>query len=352
MDLVDKMFSGLIGNQNQRSILERLASTGRVPHSLLFAGPEGVGKKLFALRIAMTLTCVDKAGALPCGKCSGCIRAANAQIPEASDKNRDAFKKVIFTDHPDVGIISAYKRLIVVDAIREMEAEANKRPFEARGRLFVIDDADKMNDAAANALLKTLEEPPPTTGIILITSRPDSLLPTIRSRCQIMRFVPVDRNETADLLASLGRLSRTDADLAAAVSGGSVGKAVSFDAESFREQRDRMRSVVEAAFIKGDVAGLLRTSELMNDAKNKDNIELALDTLELLLQDVWALKYGYDASRVRNIDIYEELKEIAGQTDKSRLVRSLEDIEEMKQNFIVNINKKIAFDALFMKMAV
>src|SRR6185436_10040923 len=104
-----------------------------------------------------------------------CHRADKFNIPKAND-NRDEFKRVFFSEHSDIGLVTAYKNNILIDAIRSLETEAHFRPYEARARFFIIDNADKMNLESSNALLKTLEEPPLTSHIFLITSRPNTLL--------------------------------------------------------------------------------------------------------------------------------------------------------------------------------
>src|SRR5687768_8954890 len=178
----------LVGNQQVKEILQRLIASGRVPNSLLFTGPEGVGKKQFALELARSLVCTGRNDHAACGHCAACSRVGEFSIP-TFEKGDDS-KHVFFSQHPDVGLVLPFRRNLNVDAIRALEREANFRPYEAQARVFIIDEADKMNDAASNALLKTLEEPPSTSHIILIASRADTLLPTIRSRCQTIRFAP------------------------------------------------------------------------------------------------------------------------------------------------------------------
>ena len=109
--------------------------------------------------------------------------------------------------------------------------EANFRPYEASSRVFIVDDADKLNDSAANALLKTLEEPPDTTYIILVTSYPDGLLPTILSRCQRLRFTPVDRRTVERFLVEEKSYSPQDASIAASLGAGGVGNVLNIDVE-------------------------------------------------------------------------------------------------------------------------
>ncbi len=342
------MFKKLVGNDTVKHTLKHLLANGRVPNSMLLAGDEGVGKRQFALEIIKSFICLDQSDGEACGVCAVCRRADVFAFPKSDDK--DAHKRIIFSDHPDVGTVIPYNRNILVDAIRHLESEANFRPYEAKVKFFIIDDADKMNDAASNALLKTLEEPPPTTHIFLITSRPDSMLPTIRSRCQMLRFAPVAGDKIEQYLIEERAFSHDEARLAARLSRGSIGRAVSVNVEKFRKSRDRMLAVVTNVIETGDRAALLRIAEEMNDAKNKDSFEDNLDTLQSLIHDVWALKVSGDASRVVNTDLLDRLATLAANSATSDMPKWLADIDVMRENFAVNINRKVAADALFIGM--
>ena len=336
------MFGKLLGNNVVKENLRRLVARGRVPHGLLFAGPDGVGKKEFALELARGLIC--KSGG--CEDCPVCSRIGVFNFPSPDDK--DEHKKVILSGHPDVGMVIPYKRNILVDAIRELEREANFRPFEGGKRIFIIEDAHKMNDNAANALLKTLEEPPPTTYLILVTSRPDSLLQTIRSRCQMIRFAPVAGAEMEPLLVSAGK-SAEDAKLAAKVSDGSVGQALAMDGGEFRAARDAMLGVIRSALVTGDIATMLRTSEQLGDAKNKDRFEENVGILQTLVRDLFAIRAG--VSEIVNLDIANDLADLAEEAGTVRLSAWQLEIEDLLASLNVNVNKRVAVDGLFVSMA-
>jgi|CXWL01.1.fsa_nt_gi DNA polymerase-3 subunit delta' len=345
------MFSKLVGNDEVKRTLGRLISVGRVPNSLILSGEDGVGKRQFALELARTFLCAEPINEAACGVCSGCVRIDSFEFPSREDKNKDEYKKVFFGGHIDVGTVVHYKRTILVDAIRDLERHANFRPYEAPARFFIIDDADKMNDESSNALLKTLEEPPPTSYIFLITSRPDSLLPTIRSRCQIIRFAPVGTPEIEKYLIGERAFTHDEARLAAKLSRGSIGRAISINVEHFRTARQRMLNVIEAAIETGDLATMLRISEELNDAKNKDNFEENLSILESLIHDVWSLKVSGDASRVVNTDLGANLRRLAQQSGNLGLPQWLGEINTLRDDLAVNINRKVAADALFVSMA-
>ena len=345
------MFTQLVGNTQAKHTLKRLIANGRLPNSLLFAGPDGVGKRQFALETARTILCREKNEEAACGVCSLCTHITDFVIPEPNDSNKDQFKRVFFGGSRDVGLLVPYKNFILVDASRDLEREVNFRPSDGPARFFIIDDADRMNENAANAILKTLEEPPTTSYIFLITSRPDSLLPTIRSRCQTLRFAPVATPEIEDYLVRERALQHHEAALAARLARGSIGRAVHLNIEQFRTQRQRMFEVVKHSISTGDRAALLKISEELNDAKNKDGFPRNIDILESLIHDVWGVASNGDTTRVANTDLANELQQLAGDVVPHRLTEWISLIEEMRLNFIVNINRRVAADALFVTMA-
>jgi DNA polymerase-3 subunit delta' len=343
------MFDNLIGNSHIKEILKRLIKERRVPNSLLFAGEEGIGKSRFALELAKSFVCQKPSGGEACDRCAVCRRADRFAFPKADD--RDAHKRVIFSELADIGMVIPFGRNILVDAIRDLEREANFRPYEANARFFLIDQADKMNAEAANALLKTLEEPPATSYILLITSRPLKLLPTIRSRCQTLRFAPIRTTEIKDYLLSTKKFAPEDAGLLAKLSHGKLGYALDLDLEKFRTQREAMLKVLESLISIKDRAALLKTAEEMTDAKNKDDYENYLKILQSLIHDVWTLKLGAVEETILNSDLSNHLKRFAERAESRNLSAWLSEIETMREQFAVNINRKIATDALFMQMA-
>ena len=345
------MFDKFIGNAPVKAILRRMLAAKRVPHSLILAGADGIGKKQFALELAKSFVCREPQNFEACDRCVACVRADRFDLPK-SDKKED-YEKVFFSGHADVGQVVPFKNSILVNAVRELEREANFRPYEAAARFFIIDDAEKLCTGkanAANALLKTLEEPPPTAYIFLVTSRPDALLPTILSRCQTVRFAPVPAKEIETHLLSTKKFAPDDAELIAGLAGGSIGRALETDAGKFRAGRDAMLRVLDSLLIKEDRAALLRAAEDMNDAKNKDDYDATLQILETLIHDVWTLRIG-GAAQIVNADIRNQLQKLAERTDARRLAAWLAQIEQMRENFNVNLNRKIATDALFMQMA-
>lgn len=343
------MFEDLIGNTQAKETLRRLIAAERVPNALLFSGVEGVGKKAFALEIAKAFVCRDPEGFSACAACHACSRVGTFTLP-TSDK-KDDYKQVFFTEHPDVGLVIPFNKNILVDAIRELEREAYFRPFEAPARVFIIEDADKMNDAASNALLKTLEEPASTSYIFLISSRPDSMLQTIHSRCQVIRFACLDAKEIEKFLLKTGKISPVDAGLISRLCSGSIGRALSMDVEKFYAQRETMMRVLQSVITNEGRSALLQAAESMNDPKNKDAYETALETLQALIRDLWILKIGGHGEEIGNFDLAARLEKLAALARTDQLAGWIEEIELLRESLAVNINKKIATSALFARMA-
>jgi len=345
------MFDKLIGNNQIKTIFQHLLKNQRLPNSLLLTGENGVGKKLFALELAKSFACRTPQNGEACDDCGACHRADKFNLPKVTDKNKDEFKRVFFSEHSDIGIVTAYKNNILIDAIRALEVESNFRPYEAKARFFIIDNADKMNTEASNALLKTLEEPSLTSHIFLVTARPNTLLQTIRSRCQTVRFAPIEADKIESHLLQTKKFAPDDAKLLSKLSGGSIGRALNLDLDKFRSQRETMLKALESLIVSRNRATLLQITEEMNDAKNKDFYLEYLDIFQTLIHDVWTLCLNKTAQNLVNSDLIIQLSALAKTAKKDKLSSWLTQIETLRQKFSVNLNKKISTDALFMRMA-
>jgi DNA polymerase-3 subunit delta' len=248
-------------------------------------------------------------------------------------------------------MVVAPKRVLLVDQMRAIEREANFRPYEGKARVFLIEDADKLNDSSANALLKVLEEPPDTSHIVLLTARPAMLLATIRSRCQMLRFSPLTSAEIETHLLENKIAVASEATTLARIARGSLGRAVEQDFQEFKVQRAAMLKVLEALAAGDDRIQLLRSAEEQNAAPVKDEFESRLDILETLIRDAWMLSLEAPSDRVVNHDLLPQLERISKRLNGLRPGGWISQIEEMREQLIVNINRKAATDALFLTMA-
>lgn len=342
------MFARLVGNQRAQDTLRRMLAGRRVPGALLFAGEEAVGKKLFAVELAKALNCLNPQGVEACDKCSACLRIP--RFAESPTDPKEKGKRIAWSGHQDVGIVRLEKAVITVEQARDIDRETNYRPLEGKARVFIIDDAEKMNDAASNALLKTLEEPAPTSHIILVSARPSNLLTTIRSRCQIIRFAPLATEEIENYLVQKKIRAGEEARLAAHLARGRLGLALDFNLDAYREAREAMLSVLDALQGQRDRVRLLRAAEELTDAKRKEDYEPRLDVLETLIHDAWLLSLNPQA-KIVNEDIRERLSRLGAQLDSRHAADWMTRIQNLRGQLAVNINRRVATDALFLSMA-
>jgi DNA polymerase-3 subunit delta' len=344
------MFSKLIGNEEVKDTLRKLLAGGRLPGSLLFTGEDGIGKKLFALELGKALNCRNRAGLEACDECSSCKRIDNSTFPPFTDAD-DNKERMIWSEHADIAMVRPYKQIIRVKPMRELEREANFRPFEGAKRVFIVEDADYMNDQAANALLKTLEEPPETSHLILTTTNPMALLATIRSRCQMIRFAPIPASEIEHFLIQQANSPADDAKLLARTSQGSLGRALAADVDDYRDRRESMLAILKSLTLTGDRAHLLQASEELAAAKDRSDYEQSLDVLETLIRDAWGLALGRPDDAVINNDRIKDLNRIASELTSEKAAAWLSTIEELRGALEVNINRRIASDGLLVSMA-
>ncbi|MFL6230091.1 MAG: ATP-binding protein [Pyrinomonadaceae bacterium] len=343
------MFDRLVGNNRAKEVLRRMLAQRRVPGALLFAGEESVGKFQFAVELAKALNCLHPQGVEACDRCAACKRIPHFAPSPSDNEEKKSF--IAWSEHPDVAVVRREMSVITVHQARRVERETNFRPKEGRERVFIIDNADRMNEQASNALLKTLEDFAPTSHLILVTARPASLLTTIRSRCQTVRFAPLTAEEIEAHLTSRKLRVGDDARLVARLARGRLGEALELNPEEYRERRTVMLGVLESLLATpADVARLLRATEELSDAKRKDDFASQLDMLSTLVHDAWLLSLDARAEVV-NDDIRERLARLAADMTNARATRWLSRIEELRAQLAVNVNRRAATDALFLSMA-
>jgi DNA polymerase-3 subunit delta' len=338
-------FAEVLGHERLKELLARAVARGRVPPALLFSGPEGVGKKALALVLARTLLC-ERAAPEACGACTHCRRLARA-MEHVPAQRREALEqpdepsRLNLRLHPDLLLVEAWRTGIKIEQVREAAREIGGLPFEARARVAIFDDAHLMTEPAANSLLKSLEEPPASSHIVLVTHAPQALLPTIRSRCQVLRFNRLPTPLLERHLASRG-LGAAEAHLRAALATGSLGAALAFESEAYRALRDDLLGLLEAA----QRASPLERMEAAERLAEQDDPVLALTTLRSLLRDVAVLAAGAGAALVLNADALERLSALA----RGRLGRSAaaaaEAAGEAGLALRANANKLLTFDVL------
>jgi DNA polymerase-3 subunit delta' len=335
-------FDNIIGHDLQKNLLRRAIAEERVSHSYLFSGLDGVGKRLVALGFAKILNCLtlvsttdvdsNKAGC----DCNSC-------------------RKIDKGIHPDVFVIE-YKGLrdIKVDQIREdVEDRLYFKPFEGRYKVAIVDEADRMSHSAQNAFLKTLEEPPDESIIILLTSSPQSLLPTIRSRCQSLRFEGIPIELIVEELKTRRGLSGEESTMIAFLSEGSLGRALNLDDKILSDRNELINrlSRVETDFassVLGVVESILRGSS--NDDNEK--LKIYLEFILLWLRDLISVKVGLDEDLLMNKHLISVSREYAGRYSLEKILEKLNFAEQVSNSILrLNANKQIALENLVLKIA-
>src|SRR4051795_1008376 len=250
-------FGDVIGHRTLVGLLARSIARESLPPSLIFAGPSGVGKRLTALAVAQTLNCLNlvTAGSGWTDVVSGSTRTAGSDVlPIDACGKCAACTRIVRGVHPDVLLIApGDSGSIKTDTVRDAIDRSAYRPFGGRRRVVIIDEADALVPQAQNALLKTLEEPTPSSVFILVAARPDMLLPTVLSRCPQLRFRPLSLEEMTAALIARGRTD-ADARAIAATADGSLGQAMQASAVEFRESRELAQQVLESAARQSDPA--------------------------------------------------------------------------------------------------
>ncbi len=318
-DLPPETDLGFVGNTNVLDRLETKLEAGRLPHAMIFSGPEGIGKRTCALRIARMLNCEEE-GVAACGRCRPC-------------------HKVDAGSHPDVFAISvaADASQIKIEQVRNLLSMLNLEPLEGAAKLYLIDPAERMGPGASNALLKALEEPPPRTYFILITQNAHDLLPTIRSRSQIYHFSPLTLDEV--------RRCGIEDELVVRWSQGSIGRALRTDADSLRESRTAMLEFLETAMSarEEELAGLLTLSAELGRAK--EDYKERLRILGVLVSDLIFLSEGLE-DRLVNVDIETRLRESASRVTIDRLIQIADCLKFIEANLKYYLNKQLMADVL------
>jgi DNA polymerase-3 subunit delta' len=325
-------FRDITGHGQVKPLIARAALRGTLPPSLIFAGPSGVGKRMAALALAQLVNCVTPAGEDACGACASCRRIA-----------RGVHADVMILEPGETGAIK-------IEQIREAIERSAYRPFEGRRRVVIIDDAEQVIPAAQDALLKTLEEPPAGTTFVLVSSVPETLVSTIRSRCQRLRFGRLSPAEVAGVLMGAHEYREADAHAAAAFSDGSVGRALEGGTEAFVEARTAALRLLEGLADSPVPARRIMGAGGMPGAgrskADRDALAQSLRALSSILRDLGMLGARADERRLANADLRQKLDRLVPAFGNDRVLRGFAAVDRALDALDRNASPKIVADWL------
>ncbi|HVS74812.1 MAG TPA: hypothetical protein VHE23_05250 [Candidatus Acidoferrales bacterium] len=357
-------FSEFYGNEPIVTALRGALRTGRVPHALLFTGPRGLGKFTLARMFAQAANC-ERLSDDFCGACPHCqqisllsdpvplIEQGLAERGESADASMVERVPLILQTHPDVWALvpdpvrlrsPVVRPMLRIGQIRAMQRAAYFAP-QGRRRVFILDGADTMRWDVSGVFLKILEEPPPTSTLILLAPSPSSLLLTIVSRCLQFHFAPLADSDMEKLLAARTSRKPSERALAAQLSEGSPGLAMVMDVEAESDLRRGALRILEAAARGAGFAGLFAGTAAL--AKNREiPFEQQLAAFYMLLTDLLELTAGVKRPALRNPALASELEDLARSVDTSWVEHAIEGIDSIAAGTRRNLNRQLGLDAL------
>lgn len=300
-----------------------------------------MGKHQFALALAQAVNCEKPVDGDACGACLACRKIERSEHPDVKTILREI-------KDPD-SKKEATSQFIKIGQMRQMSGEAQFRPYVGRRRVFMIDEAEWLREDAQSAILKTLEEPPETSLLILITSKPYALLETIRSRCLMLSFAPLTVAEIESYLKLTSKQAADEVAMIARLARGSLGRAFGIELEKYREKRGTVLEMLESLALAKDSARLMAAAEFLGRKLERDQFQDHLDVLNGMLCDVFHLKAGEPADSLINADVAQRLKRVADAVRLEQIIEWTEKIQEILLSLARNVNRQLAMESMLIE---
>ena len=322
-------FHDIYGHEKKIEILKKTLAQKRTGHAYLFSGIPAIGKRTLALEFIKAINCErSESVSDSCGECASC-------------------RKIQHASHPDVFLVEAEGQYIRIDSIREMQKRITCKPLEARMRSFIIDDADKMNDQAANALLKMLEEPSPSNILILVAARPYSMPSTIISRCQHIRFNPLRFDTVAKFLVDRIGMDNQQALLLAGLSSGSIGRAMELNEDGIVAYRTELLKLISITRRK-DPFSLINFASFLGQGKKE--IKQGLNILNTIFRDALVFKETQKKEMLVNQDNSSFISTQAARLSGGQILQNIALVERAGDIIEQNVNKSLTLETMAFKL--
>lgn len=321
-------FDEILGQESVKAYLNKALQRRHFSHAYIISGEEGMGKRMLASAFAQALLC-DEGGEYTCGKCHSCIQFSTG-------------------NHPDVGWVTHEKASIGVDEVRSQLVEPMLiKPYHSKYKVYIVDEAELLTVQAQNALLKTIEEPPEYGVILLLSANPDGFLQTIRSRCTMLKMVPLADGEIRQYLIRKG-IPADRAEICAAFARGNLGKAIALsESEAFAHMRERLVGML--AKIRR-----MELSEIMEFIKQlkEDGLDNAqtLDFCELWYRDILYRKSTGQNDRLIFRAERDVIEGLAAEESYDKLQRVLEAMDQAKARLTANVNFETTMELVMLQM--
>lgn len=320
-------FHDICGHERQIEQLQNALAQNRIPHAYLFYGLEGVGKRLIAHTFAKALNCLTD-GQDACDVCSSCVKADH--------KN-----------HLDIMVLEPEGQFIKVSAIRTLQERMKFKPWEGKRRVILFDHAERMNDVAANALLKILEEPPAANIMILISALLSQLPATILSRCQQVRFNPLPEEQVAGFLQQRLAIDDAAARLLANSAGGSIARALDMHNSAYLDMRREIIEVAAAGWLHDP---LLRLSSLSRFGQTREEALERLAILRTCYRDAMVYRETGSVGALINQDQNDLIAALSGRLPLMDMIGNIKSINQAVAAIEQNADKALTLEVMMFKL--
>lgn len=324
-----RRFADIVGQEHLREHLESAIKMDKVSHAYIINGEKNAGKEFIAKTFAMALQCENRQGVEPCGECHSCKQALSGNHPD-----------IIFITHEKPGSIG------VDDIRRQVNNDVAIKPYKGSRKIYIMNEGEKMTVQAQNALLKTLEEPPEYTVLLILAANVDSLLPTILSRCVVLNMKPAKDAQIKKYLMETMEIPDYKADICVAFARGNVGKAKllanSEEFDKVKEEAITLLKYIKEMELNEIVAAIKKINEYKFDVNDY------MDILSIWYRDVLLFKATHD---VNHLIFKEEIQHIRKVADKSAyegIEKIIDALEKSKQRLNANVNFDLTMELLLL----